>query len=364
VIRLPFLLLLLLPFAALHCLDAQTGEQVLLVGNSKDANSRQIVDYYRPRRSVPPANVCWLSTTSNEEVDWPLYEREIEGPVGDCLKKARLTEKVLYIATTLGVPLKINGSAGSLMAERGSVDSELALLYSKLHGRKFERAGMIHNPFFGVRDGEFRHPQFPIYLVTRLAAYDLTEVKGMIDRGLTAKNRGKFVIDVTNEKGGDGNGWLRTAALLLPPTRVVLDLTPKVLYEEKDVIAYASWGSNDVNRKQRWLHFQWLPGAIATDFVSTNARTFKRPPDDWNISAKKDFGGSEQSLSADFIHEGASGASGNAYEPYLMACARPEYVLPAYFDGRTLAESFYMGLPYLSWMGVVLGDPLCSLGKP
>jgi len=40
------------------------------------------------------------------------------------------------------------------------------------------------------------------------------------------------------------------------------------------------------------------------------------------------------------------------------------YVLPAYFDGRNLAESFYLGLAYLSWQGVVLGDPLASLGKP
>ena len=29
-----------------------------------------------------------------------------------------------------------------------------------------------------------------------------------------------------------------------------------------------------------------------------------------------------------------------------------------------LAESFYLGLAFLSWQGVVLGDPLCSLGKP
>lgn len=350
-------------FAAFLPLCAQTGQQVLLVGNSKDAVSRQIVDYYRPRRSIPVGNVCWLSTTSDEEVEWNVYEREIEDPIGDCLKKAGLQEKVLYIVTTLGVPLKIDGTAG-LMADRGSVDSELALLYSKLHGKKFERAGTVGNPFFGIRDQPFGHPQFPIYLVTRLAAYDFADVKAMIDRGLVAQNRGKFVIDAQNDKGGDGGGWLRMAALLLPPTRVVRDLTPKVLYGVKDVIAYASWGSNDLNRKQRWLHFGWLPGAIATDFVSTNARTFKRPPDDWNISSGKSFGGSEQSLSADLIHEGASGASGNVYEPYLMACARPEYVLPAYFDGRNLAESFYMGLPYLSWMGVVLGDPLVSLGKP
>ena len=354
----------LLPLAASLSLCAQTAQQVLLVGNSKDPVSRQIVDYYRARRSIPPPNVCWLSTTSSEEVEWNVYERQIEGPIGDCLKKAGLTEKVLYIVTTLGVPLKIDGLGNGKVTDRSSVDSELALLYSKLHGKKFDRAGGTPNPFFGIRDEPFRHPRFPIYLVTRLAAYDLADVKAMIDRGLAAKNRGKFVIDATNDHGDDGDGWLRMAALLLPPTRVVLDLTPKVLYGEKDVIAYASWGSNDPSRKQRWLRFEWLPGAIATDFVSTNARTFMRPPADWNISSGKSFGGSEQGLAADFIHEGASGASGNVYEPYLTACARPEYVLPAYFDGRTLAESFYMGLPYLSWMGVVLGDPLCSLGRP
>ena len=31
---------------------------------------------------------------------------------------------------------------------------------------------------------------------------------------------------------------------------------------------------------------------------------------------------------------------------------------------RNLAESYYIATPALSWQGVVLGDPLCSLGKP
>jgi uncharacterized protein (TIGR03790 family) len=351
--------------AAVFAPDArsQTAAQVLLVGNRNSEESRQIIDYYRARRSIPAANVCWLAAPAEEEIEWNVYQSAIETPVSDCLKKGGLEEKILYIVLTLGTPIRVDGTNGTT-ATRSSVDSELALLYSKLKGRKFVREGMVRNPFFGVRDAPFRHPQFPIYMVTRLAGYDAADVKGMIDHALAARNTGKFVIDVPNDKRDEGNGWLRTAALLIPPSRVKLDITPAILYGEKDVIGYASWGSNDPNRKQRWLHFQWLPGAIATDFVSSNARTFKRPPDDWNISSSKPFGGSEQSLSADFIHEGATGASGNVYEPYLTACARPEYVLPAYFDGRNLAESFYMGLPFLSWMGVVLGDPLASLGKP
>jgi hypothetical protein len=38
--------------------------------------------------------------------------------------------------------------------------------------------------------------------------------------------------------------------------------------------------------------------------------------------------------------------------------------LPAYYHGRNLAESYYVSVNWLSWQGVVFGDPLCSLGKP
>ncbi len=361
----PFLALIL----AAWSLNAQParerpGDTVLLVVNSNSAVSRQIADYYRPRRSIPIRNVCYLSTTSEEAIDWNTYRQQIETPVGNCLKKAGLVEKALYIVTTLGVPLKITGGGSALTAEYGSVDSELALLYGKLKGAKFERMGPVRNPFFMQRDGPFRHPSFPIYLVTRLAGYDFADVKGMIDRSLAARNRGKFVIDAGPAGIGNGNSWLRAAAMLLPPTRVNLDVSAKVLYGQKQVIAYAGWGSNDIARKQRWLGYEWLPGAIALEFVSTNGRTFRRPPDDWVFSSGKDWGGSRQDLAADLIHEGATGASANVYEPLIDGCARPEYVLPAYFEGRNLAESFYMGLPYLSWQGIVLGDPLCFLGKP
>jgi uncharacterized protein (TIGR03790 family) len=146
-----------------------------------------------------------------------------------------------------------------------------------------------------------------------------------------------------------------------------MDASSKVLYDENDVIGYASWGSNDPNRRQRFLHFHWLPGAIATEFVSSDARTFVKPPDNWNISdwnsPKLWFFGSPQTMTADFILEGASGASGHVDEPYLVMCPRPDLVLPAYARGRNLAESFYLGIRGLSWQNVVIGDPLCGLGS-
>lgn len=346
---------------------AQTGENVLLVVNGNSPVSRQIADYYRARRSIPVRNVCYLATVADEEITWDTYVRQIETPIGECLKKNRLQDQVLYIVTTLGLPLKVDGLGAKLRTERASVDSELTLLYSKLKGQEFPRDGPIRNLFYEKRDSYFRHPQFPMYLVVRLAGYDFADVKGMIDRGLAARNRGKVVIDV-QPGNGEGDNWLRNTATLLPADRLILHQTPPALYDVKDVIGYASWGANDNAHRRRFPGFQWLPGAVASEFVSTNARTFRRPPDNWNITTWSDpshfYAGSPQDLSADLIHEGATGVSGNVYEPFLAGCVRPDYLLPAWLDGRNLAESFYLGMPFLSWQGVVLGDPLASLGKP
>src|SRR5262245_26657560 len=151
-------------------LAVQPGESILLVVNRNDAASREIGEYYRPRRSVPVRNVCSIATDPAEEISWKRYEQEIEQPVAQCLLKANLQETVLYIVTTLGVPLKVEGSGRGMQAEYASVDSELSLLYGKLKGQKFRREGWIVNPFFAKRDAPFRHPEFPMYLVTRLAA--------------------------------------------------------------------------------------------------------------------------------------------------------------------------------------------------
>ncbi len=339
-------------------------------GGERSGRGESIVQRLSPDWRVlsPLANLCRIKTPAVEKISRAVYDDEIERPIARCLKSHGLDEKILYIATTLGVPLKISGPGEDMATESAAVDSELALLYGKLRGAKFRAAGLVPNPFYRGMKARFGHPEFPIYLVTRLAGYDFADVQAMIDRCLVARNRGKFVFDL-KAGGGDGaNDWLREAARALPAGRVVLDDTEKVLYNERDVIGYAGWGSNDHNRKKRMLGFEWLPGAIATEFVSTDGRTFARPPDSWNITTWEDrsnfFAGAPQTLTADYIHEGASGCSGHVYEPYLAATPHPQYLFPAYFSGRNLAESYYLSIPGLSWQNIVVGDPLCSIGKP
>jgi len=354
--------------AGCSALFAQGGENVLLVVNRASALSRRIADYYISKRGIPLRNVCKLDIApAAEEVSWATYVAQVERPIARCLAHANLREQVLYIVTTMDVPLKVGGAGEGLSGEYCAVDSELTLLYSKMKGKTFPRAGPVPNPFYRRQDQPFTHASFPIYLVTRLAGYDFDDVRGIVDRSLAARGaaHGKFVFDLKSDDDAEGNNWLRTAALALPAERVVMDASAKVLTAEKDVIGYAGWGSNDPNRHLRNLGFQWLPGALATEYVSTDGRTFQRPPPTWTIGTWKDaagwFAGSPQTLTADYIHEGATGCSGHVYEPYLAFTPHPDQLFPAYFRGRNLAESYYLAIPGLSWQNIVVGDPLCKL---
>jgi tetratricopeptide (TPR) repeat protein len=99
-------------------------------------------------------------------------------------------------------------------------------------------------------------------------------------------------------------------------------------------------------------------------FVSSDARTFTEPPAKWKPgrweSRQSYFAASPQSLTADLVRAGVTGAAGYVAEPYLDSSVRPEILFPSYVAGFNLAESFYQALPTLSWQSVVIGDPLCG----
>ena len=124
------------------------------------------------------------------------------------------------------------------------------------------------------------------------------------------------------------------------------------------------WLRRKMSAEQR---FAWLPGALATEFVSTNGRTFREPPREWRLGWKWSppealWMDSPQSLSADYVRQGVTGVSGQVYEPLLAYTIRPQILFPAYLTDRlTLAEAFYRAMPALSWQNIIIGDPLCRL---
>ncbi|MGJ5816898.1 TIGR03790 family protein [Paludibaculum fermentans] len=356
--------LLFLLFAVAGACAALTPEDVLVLGNRNSPLSRSITEYYARQRGIPADHVLLLSMPVKEEITRAEFDAQIARPLASFLRRRNWVDRILAIVTTSDVPLKIDGTLGP-KALAASVDSELAALYADLTGAPHPLPGPLPNPFFGI-DRPMSHPEYPLYLVTRLTGYTFQDVKSIIDRALAARNRGIVVLDQREPGVETGDNWLYRAAHRLPKERVLHEETAKVVYGAQFVIGYASWGSNDRSRRERSVKFQYLPGAIVTEFVSTDGRTFLEPPSSWvpggSWRVPVDlFADSPQTMSADFLRQGATGVSGHVYEPYLQQTPRPEVLFPAYLSGKSLAESFWSSIPSLSWMNIVVGDPLCRL---
>lgn len=365
----PWLILVLLALSARA--TAQGPENVLLVVNKDSKASRAVGNYYRARRGIPARQVCTIRTLDEDEIARVFFEDEIRKPILKCLRQRALQDRILYIVLTKGVPLKIKREGRD---DQASVDSELTLAYQDLLGVRHRLSGALRNPYYVAHASgqfvRFSHRQFPMYLVTRLDGYDVADVRALIDRGLAPSRQGRFVLDLSYDDNENGNNWLREAAEKLqeagiPNSRIRLETTQTFLSGQKDVLGYAGWGGNDRANDSRYLNNTWVNGALMAEYVSTDARTFARPPKNWKKGQWSDppetyYAGSPQSLIGDYIHEGVTGVAGHVYEPYLQACIRPQILFPAYVRGHNLAESFYAAMPSLSWQTVVIGDPLVA----
>jgi uncharacterized protein (TIGR03790 family) len=91
--------------------------------------------------------------------------------------------------------------------------------------------------------------------------------------------------------------------------------------------------------------FEWRPGAIAYHIASVECETLKKMGS--QVWCKR------------LLEDGVAATIGPVAEPYLEAFPLPELFFGFLFDGHyTLAESYFLSLPFLSWQMVLIGDPL------
>ena len=354
--------------------NAQSAANVMVVINEASPESVRIGEYYIAKRNIPPENVTRVKTAVADELDRAAYEFFIERPISETLTRHGTQDRIHYIVVTKGIPLRVRGTGG-LEGSTASVDSELTMLYRRLIGMPIPPIGRIPNPYYlGDQlpsDAQrFAHRTHDIFLVTRLDGFTVDDVIKLIDRGAAPQNEGVFVLDQRAVLIGNrvGDDWLSAAAERLSKdglaARVQLESSKSPAAAVKPALGYYSWGSNDASFSSRRADVTFAPGALAGMFVSTDARTFKEPPANWNIGkwGQKQgyFEGSPQSLVGDLIRAGVTGVSGHVAEPFLDGSARPQILFPAYVAGFNLAESFYLSIPYLSWQNIVIGDPLCA----
>jgi uncharacterized protein (TIGR03790 family) len=365
--RIAPVLFLLIFTSSLYAQQPVDYDDVAVLMNLNDSTSIVIGEYFAAQRSVPQQNLIYVTAPARETIN-PAEFQEVRTQVESYLQTNDLVDKINYIVTTKGVPLRVSGTGSGLDVTAASFDAELTLILSHLAAHIGEATlvngvGQVNvQPYYNSTE-RFSRARYGIYLVTRLTALTRERVLELIDRSgpntVVNKDSALFVLDYDPTR--NGSGYKRYNDNMLPASsflqnenwNVLLDQDTVFVTDQRNVLGYVSWGSNDnhdhlYTTKARPRN-HWLPGSIAETYVSTGARNFQPGQE------------SGQSRIADLFEEGCTGASGYVYEPYTLALAWVNILFPRYVSGNYLADSFYMSLPTFSWMAIVVGDPKTTI---
>ncbi len=122
----------------------------------------------------------------------------------------------------------------------------------------------------------------------------------------------------------------------------------------RPIAAYAGYGENHITNPSgsgTYIQgFQFARGAIFNTYESYNGRALNGLPT---------WGSQEQA--ADFIASGGTFGIGHVWEPFAFTIPDNEFLFVNFLTrGLTWAEAAWSSIPVLSWMHVVIGDPLAT----
>jgi len=281
--------------------------------------------------------------------------REILEPASGKMKRLPVVvqSKVSILVLMHGIPSKIirqKENPKQAEEDEASVDSELGCL--GLPGTRL--AGAVPNPFYRQ---EQRFPTAPgaegILMVARLDAASPATVRRMIDDALAAEQtglRGRAVIDLALKQGAyqQGDEWLRRAAQSYRQHGIPawVDRSEPILREGwplPDTALYFGWYTGEIAGALKSPSFRFKRGAVACHLHSFSASIIRT---------------STQAWVGPLLDHGAAVTMGNVWEPYLSMTIHFDILNDRLLKGWTVAEAAWCATPYLSWMNVVIGDPL------
>lgn len=375
-------------------------EEVVVIANASALASLELAEYYMEQRHIPFDNLVRLGTTSNEYCSRATYDREIRNPVRKALARIGRNHQIRCLVVMYGVPLAIQPPApsdndqliqlkkrlqalkteqkeakeqrlaailteikqierqvvqGEKMDSRAAVDSELALVLAG----DYPLEGWVANPYFlGFQDQKNLLSRDTVLMVSRLDGPNPSTVRRLVDDALFAENKGlqgRAYYDARwpkPEKLKLSGYALYDAALHAAAEGVrksgrmkdvQLDVRDQ-LFQPGDcpqAALYCGWYSLG-----RYVDaFTWVRGAIGYHIASSECATLKQPGS--QVWCKR------------MLEEGVAATVGPVYEPYVQAFPLPDMFFLTLVEGYlSLAESYLISLPYLSWQMVLIGDPL------
>ncbi len=344
----------------------------VVIFNSADIESVNLAKHYATRREIPQDNLIGLTTAMAEEISREEYTRTIAAPVRAALlsrdfwkedaASGRIAQtKVRYLAIIRGIPLKIRPEEGVLpnrtqpdaigTRNEASVDSELMTLGLPTA----TIAGIRENPYYRRFTPVMDLNEAPeILLVGRLDAPDAITVRAMIDDAISVERDGLWGWGYIDSRGimtgpySEGDRWLNGALddMRKQGIPMLMDSSAETLPEGfpvTDAAVYYGWYAGNVNGPFADIFFRFRPGAVAVHIHSFSATTLRSTTQGW---------------CGPLLVRGAAATLGNVYEPYLSLTADLQIFQDRLMAGFTLAESAWTATQGISWMSVVVGDPL------
>lgn len=228
---------------------------------------------------------------------------------------------------------------------------------------------MARNPFGGSAKGfrQFRQDQVEagsdrLYMVARLDGPSVAVAKGLAEKAMLAETKGvagKGYFDGKRDgrsRNGSalGDWWIRRAAIEVHNAGFPTAHTTKGHVLEKgecaDALFYWGWYKPFAYNTSAF-NGRFPVGAIGCHIASYEAAHLR-------TEGRVYRHGKQGPWCPGMLRDGMTATMGPVAEPYLHAFPHTDVLFPRLFQGWTLAEAYWAAVPHVSWMMILLGDPL------
>jgi uncharacterized protein (TIGR03790 family) len=342
---------------------------VLVVVNENAEESLEIGNYYLRQRRIPAANLCRVQTTAALTTDMPAYLSEIEDPIKACISASPYRDRIDYIVLTRGFPIRTYTPAQG--ADSGgyiSITAQLQLMDTAFSGRTQDAAlpsptiysNVYCRQFTGTME-YFSHSKtftgMNLYIATMLSGYWTADGTALVDRSIASDgnpptdNGGTFYLEDATGNANVRNSQIPTAVAVLMlmgvPAAHIID--PADVPLGSIVASHLNGGSYSGISQAEIESYNYPAGCIVDALESYGLVPQNFDP----------YGSPSQTPVTWWVSAGVTGGHGTVAEPYNIAFPRANLFEP-YVMGYNLGETFYLGIPTMYWMNLVLGDPLAA----
>ncbi len=358
--------------------DAISPENVVVLVNKNDHGSIDLGYYYALKRDVPIENIVHLEVSGDEQISWDAYIEQIYNPLLAWLLEAGWFEgfgsdrkdafgrtinlveshRVDALVICKGVPLRIKNDPAKLppkdsipkdriqfYSARASVDSELAAL-------PFPKAridGFYPNPMYRRTEPRELFDVKPL-VVGRLDGPTYESATALVDNAILAETEGiagRAYIDLKGPHQA-GDDWLEATRKILTERGFDIDTHEgggrfNLVDRFDEPLFYFGWYTGGLEGPFTHYNFKFPPGAIALHIHSFSAATIRNGHQFWV---------------GPLVARGVTATLGNTSEPYLGLTHQPHFFVEALYKGMTTGEAALYSIMGLSWVGVLVGDPL------